>query len=153
MKEKCTSGCLDGADLFVRDAESTRATDLRTDSAHLLRVDVRRRRLLAMLRKDIIIIRDHRARLVSALGAHRVLGKYLPALESWILGIAPCTHRGVVCRFVSLRASACLSLLPNPPAYHQPLLVAAPAWPCASSVFVAVATWPRIPSRRKPARL
>ena len=42
MKEKCTSGCLDGADLFVRDAESTRATDLRTDSAHLLRVDVRR---------------------------------------------------------------------------------------------------------------
>ena len=27
MKEKCTSGCLDGADLFVRDAESTRATD------------------------------------------------------------------------------------------------------------------------------
>ena len=61
MKEKCTSGCLDGADLFVRDAESTRATDLRTDSVHLLRVDVRRRRLLAMPRKDFIIIRDHRA--------------------------------------------------------------------------------------------
>ena len=41
MKEKCTSGCLDGADLFVRDAESTRATDLRTDSAHLLLASAR----------------------------------------------------------------------------------------------------------------
>ena len=115
MKEKCTSGCLDGADLFVRDAESTRATDLRTDSAHLLRVDVRRRRLLAMLRKDTIIIRDHRARLVSALGAHRVLGKYLPALESWILGIAPwcCLSLRFVASVGLLVASAESTSLPS----------------------------------------